>query len=414
MTRPLRVLIDEDPLRLRRQLAAALAGHGPAILPRSSEIADRAPEGERIPDRVPERVALVVETSGSTGRPKRVMLSAEALLASARANAEALGPGRWLLALPTHWIAGLQVLVRSIDAGIVPAVVAPGSFTLDALVAAVRSVPAERPLHAAFVPAQLELLVAALEAGEPDALAIAVRFGTLLVGGQAMPAGLVDRATALGLRVVRSYGSSETAGGCLYDGAPVGDARVRVVDGRLEIAGAILAEGYLADHARTEAAFVVEDDGEGGERWFRTDDLAELDESDAETTRVRIRGRADDVIVSGGVKVALGAVESVVQTLPGLATALVVGAPDARWGEVPVVVADGRLRMARPTLQDVRTSVTAALGREAAPASVLFLDTGLPILPTGKPDRAAARAAAARRSGAAATDGDSMPHSPRA
>ncbi|WP_338042568.1 hypothetical protein [Cryobacterium roopkundense] len=98
-----------DPLELMALLRGALTSSGDALMPVAASAAPR--DGLT----VPRSVAVVIETSGSTDAPKRVMLSTDALLAGAAASSDALGgPGQWLLALPTHYIAGLQVLVRSI------------------------------------------------------------------------------------------------------------------------------------------------------------------------------------------------------------------------------------------------------------------------------------------------------------
>ncbi|OUD86355.1 2-succinylbenzoate--CoA ligase [Clavibacter michiganensis subsp. michiganensis] len=236
-------------------LRAALAGDGPALLARPVD-APVAAGDPPPPAEVERRVALVVETSGTTSRPKRVALSSDALLASAAASQAALGaPGQWILALPTHYIAGLQVLVRSIAAGTTPAVLAPGSFDPRAFAELAASMDARVARYTSLVPTQLHRLVEAAEdvATGDDARRVrdAVRrLEAILVGGQAAPPHLVDRAAALGWRVVRTYGSSETAGGCVYDGVPVATAEVAVVDGQVELAGPMLAEGYLGDRER--------------------------------------------------------------------------------------------------------------------------------------------------------------------
>nr|WP_208392970.1 AMP-binding protein [Frigoribacterium faeni] len=350
----------------------ALAG-GPAVAPRTD---DHVPAD--LPAAVPQPVALVVETSGSSGVPKRVMLGADALLAGAAAADGALGgPGRWVLALPAHYVAGTNVLVRSIAAGTEPVLLPPGHFDPDAFAAAARRL--DHPVrYASLVPAQL---AAVLDAADRDGgVAEAVRsFTALLVGGQATSASLVDRARASGVRVVRTYGSSETSGGCVYDGVPVGRTRVAVVDGQVELSGPSLAVGYLGDEARTAAAFVERD----GERWYRTGDAGGVSEQGVLT----VTGRLDDVVVSGGEKVSLGLVERVVRDRPGLEEAVVVRAPHDRWGEVPVVVAGGR-SAAGVELVDLRAAVAAVLGRAAAPDRLVVVPE-LPLLPSGKPDRRA-------------------------
>lgn len=346
------------------ELREALAG-GDAIL-----VGEPSPE---LPDHVEQRIALVVETSGSTGRPKRVALSADALLANAAASESALGgPGQWVLALPTHYIAGLNVLARSLAAQTEPVTVAGKHFTASAFLDAVdRMSQPER--FTSLVPAQLATLL------EDRAASRALAgFAAVLVGGQATPGQLVDRAAGAGMRVRRSYGSSETSGGCVYDGVPIGTTAVRIVDGEIWLGGPSLAEGYLGDPELTAERFV----SDGGVRWFRTADGGEFDGS-----TLTVTGRRDDVLISGGVKVAVAAVERVVREQPGLSDAVVVAVPDARWGEVPVAATASRDIDA----DAASAAVTAELGVAARPRLVQL--DALPLLASGKPDRLAIRAA---------------------
>ena len=378
MTRALIVVPADNTTRLLALLRSALTGEGDAVMPVPGS-AGALPSGT-----VPRRVAVVIETSGSTGAPKRVMLSTDALLAGAAASNVALGgPGQWLLALPGHYIAGVQVLVRSIAAQTTPLVLPPGGFDPAAFIRL-----AERlgePLRfTSLVPVQLARLMDAATQDRPS-LAVLRRFTAILVGGQAVPPELLRRAAELDLRVVRSYGSSETAGGCVYDGVPIGDTMVRVVDGQLEITGAVLAEGYLGDAALTAERFV----SEHGVRWYRTGDLGSVD---ARTGLVRVFGRADNVIISGGEKVSLDAVERGVRTLPGLAEAVVLDADDAEWGQVPVVVLaaapEGPVRPAE--LAQIREAAASLLGKAARPARVVTVPE-IPELASGTPDRQALR-----------------------
>lgn len=397
MTRPLLPVDARDPRVVLEALRDALAG-GPAVAPRTSDAVSAD-----LPRQVPQPVALVVETSGSSGRPKRVALSGEAVQAGAAAADGALGgPGQWLLALPAHYVAGTNVLVRSVAAGTEPVLLGGSHVEPSAFVAATDRL--EHPTaYVSLVPAQLAVLLEAAEAGDARAAVALRRYAAVLVGGQATPAGLLDRARASGVRVVRTYGSSETSGGCVYDGVPVGRTRVAVVDGQVEIAGPSLAEGYLGDDERTAAAFVVRD----GLRWYRTGDAGRVDDAG----RLTVTGRLDDVVVSGGEKVSLGVVERLVRELPGLGDAVVVRAAHERWGEVPVVVT---------TVRDVdrsalRSAVAAGAGRAAAPDRVVVVDA-VPLTVTGKPDRVALTqlvatdgAAGARTAGAPTAGGSRGP-----
>lgn len=367
MTRELRVVAPGDGVlaALRDALsgsAALFVGGGGA----DSGGGD-APGGP--PARVDQHVALVVRTSGTSAHPKLVALSPDALLASAAASESALGgPGQWVLALPTHYIAGINVLVRSIAAGIDPVVVRGDRFTADAFVRAAREL-AVPERFTALVPAQLDTLL-----GDASAVALLRDFGRVLVGGQATPQALLGRAADHGIRVTRTYGSSETSGGCVYDGEPIGQTAVRVVDDEVWLGGPTLAEGYLGDPRLTDERFVVDD----GARWFRTADAGSWD-----GVRLAVTGRRDDVIVSGGVKVALGDVERVLREQPGFADAVVVSAPDERWGAVPVA-----FTAAADDPAHAVAAVGALLGPPARPARVIRIDR-LPLLPSGKPDRRA-------------------------
>src|SRR5665648_257366 len=287
-------------MEFTRRLRDVLEGSGPALAP-------IGPHDGHAPDAaatVPERVALVVNTSGSTGEPRRVMLDAEALLASACATHERLGgPGRWVLALPVQHIAGLQVLIRSVVAGAVPAVLPTDRF--DPVAAASVLVAARQPgvpLYTSLVPTQLHRILARVEGAIlPAELRPWTDVDAILVGGAATAPGLLDRARDVGLRIVTTYGMTETAGGCVYDGVPLTGVRVRI-DGTVHLAGPVLARGYLG-RPDLDTAFQMHDD-----------------------------------VVTGGVKVAPAAVEAALAAVRGVGEVCVVGVPDDEWGQVVTAV----------------------------------------------------------------------------
>jgi O-succinylbenzoic acid--CoA ligase len=307
---------------------------------------------------------LVVLTSGSTGGGRGVLLSAAALRASASATLDRLGgPGSWLLALPTSAIAGLQVLVRSALADRPPTVL---DTPAEPLGTALARMPDRDRRYTALVPTQLRRYLEA----EPEALA---RFDAVLVGGAATDPGLLARARAAGVQVRTTYGMSETAGGCVYDGRPLDGVRVRVDAGGVQLAGPMLAMGYRLDPAATAAAFR---DG-----WFATQDAGTLDDAG----RLTVHGRLDDVVISGGVNVAPQAVEAALREHPQVVDAVVTGRPDPRWGQrvVAGIVPAGS---GAPSLEQLRDWVAGRLGPAAAPRDVVLLDA-VPLLHTGKPDR---------------------------
>jgi O-succinylbenzoic acid--CoA ligase len=394
--RALRDLVDDTGPAL-----AFGAGAGGVAAPAVDVPAAQVPAGRVPADEVAEGTGIVVTTSGSTGIPKSVVLSRSALAASAAGTAARIGAGAWVLALPLGYIAGLQVALRSLRAGFDP-VLLLGPLTPDSVVSAAARLRPGAPRYTSLVPAQLTPLMDA--AADDSALADALRsFEAILIGGQALPPAVRERALDAGLRIVRTYGSTETCGGCVYDGVPLDGVRIRVAapaaapgpapalglatapgpatapaPGEVQLAGPLLADGYVGDAVLTETVFVR---GDGGTRWYRTGDAGSVTEG-----LLRIDGRLDNVIVSGGVNVSLDRVESVVRQLAGLESAVVVGVDDDRWGEASVVVvAEGAAHRA-PRIDEIRDAVALRLGPYARPSRVVFVPE-IPVLSSGKPDR---------------------------
>jgi O-succinylbenzoic acid--CoA ligase len=363
-------------------LAAALDGSGPAVLPLDPALPpaalgmmlDALGPTELLTvggttaisggSGVADETAVVIATSGSTGVPKGVELGASALTASASASLARIGaqPGeRWLCCLPTFHIAGLGVLVRSLLIGTDP-VIAPSA---DAMAGCA---------HVSLVPTQLRRLI--------DAGRRPVGLKTVLLGGAAAAADLLAEARAAGWPIVTTYGMSETSGGCVYDGVPLeGVSAVPDREGRIVISGPVLFSGYRRQPDLTRLALT------GGS--FRTADLGSL----APDGRLVIRGRADDVINTGGEKVVPGEVEAVLGTSPQVADVVVIGVPDAEWGEQVTAFVVPADPAQPPDLDHLRSIVRQALSAHAAPRKVLVMPV-FPQLPSGKPDRAALRESA--------------------
>jgi o-succinylbenzoate---CoA ligase len=379
-------------------LAAALDGSGPAILPLDPALpraaltrvleefapammhttAGTEPLGVRAAPSgaarggpgIADSTAVVIATSGSTGRPKAVELSAAALTASATASLrriDASPRSRWLCCLPTFHISGLGVLVRSLVTGTDPVFAAAASPQVLA---------ASGCGYVSLVPTQLRRL---LDAGaEPGPVQAA------LLGGAAPGEALLADARAAGWRVITTYGMSETCGGCVYDSVPLDDVAVRLADGLVEIAGPTLFSGYLGRPELTASVL------SGG--WFRTADLGFWLPGGG----LGIRGRADDVINTGGEKVVAGDVEAVLGTAPGVADVVVMGLPDPEWGEAVTAVVIPANLADPPDVTVLRSHVRAALSAYAAPRRVVVVSQ-FPLLPSGKPDRVALREVAERQ-----------------
>ncbi|WP_207782804.1 o-succinylbenzoate--CoA ligase [Phytoactinopolyspora limicola] len=364
--------------RVYPAVVAALDG-GPALLPvpthpeplRDELLASLRPEAP-LED---TDIAFVIPTSGSTGEPKGVMLSAKAIQTSATATLRRLGgPGQWLLALPATHVAGLMVLARSFVAGTEPVAMDLSSgFDPEMFAAAsVRlfgSGPHRR--YTALVPRQLAAL---LDGGEASVAALS-GYHAVLVGGSAISAELLERARAAGVSVVTTYGSTETCGGCVYDGLPLDDVEVRIDDaGRICLRGPMLASGYRLRPELSVDAF--------GDGWFTTADIGHLGPDD----RLDVVGRLDDVAVSGGVNVPLAAVDHLVAAHPGVREALAVALPDPEWGQRVVAAVVAHDPAQPPRLESVRAHVMRRAPAAYAPKELITVES-LPTLPNGKTDR---------------------------
>ncbi|MER7558368.1 AMP-binding protein [Nocardioides sp. NPDC126508] len=306
----------------------------------------------------------VVETSGSTGKPKRVMLSREAMKASAAASARRVGAsGQWLLTLPDSYVAGANVIARSLLAGFEPVIAAAHESFTEAAAAM-----NDGPRFVSMVPTQLHRII---ESGGDDLAALA-GFHTLLLGGGPIDPSLRARAHEEGIDVVATYGSAETCGGCVYDAMPLDGVGVAIgTDGRVRISGPTLFDGYQDDPAQTAEALV---DG-----WFLTSDAGTLDEDG----RLRILGRIDDMVITGGVKVPAALVARRLREHPAVTAAEALGTPDEEWGQRLVAFVVGDIDAAA-----AREWVAAEHPRTWAPRQVVALDA-IPLLGNGKPDRQA-------------------------
>ena len=389
-------------------------------------------------------IALVVGTSGSTGTPKRTALTARALAASAAATERFFGSNsdaasQWLLALPAHYIAGAQVLARSVLAGTAPviarSVTEPVHFSPEVFLQAVERISSARRFIS-LVPTQLHKLLESADTNPHLGAEIHEALGSftgILLGGAPASADLLAASTALGLNTVTTYGSAETAGGCVYSGSVLPGVRVELVPeegmptvpdtegkpahdesvqvGRIWISGAHLASGYIGDAARTAEHFFTAADGT---RWYRTDDYGLLNPAhgpgstanDPDSAahgnepQLQILGRSDDVLISGGVKISARAVATVLEEHPAVREACVVGLPDARWGTaiaaavtlVPSAGAAAAPTENRPSPNEelcalLRARCAEKLGAPAAPKQLSILPD-FPLTSTGKPDRA--------------------------
>ena len=328
-------------------VAKALAHQGPAL-----NFTDDAIES------VDSDICLIVGTTGSTGIKKSVALSSAAVLASARASLDYLQarPGQtWALLLPLHHIAGINVLIRALDLGTTP---------VD-----LRNVTEYANTDfSAVVPTQI---FQALN-GDDKLLAHLQSSKKVLVGGAQLQEDLLRRAIDSGISVVRTYGMSETSGGCIYEGTPLKGVGLRISDaGLIEISGAVLSSGYLNNEDLWNQQYR---DG-----WFTTSDHGVIEDG-----ILKVLGRSDDVYNTGGEKVSLTHVDEILHTAFPHLQWCAVAVDDAQWGQRLVVAVSGG---ENPSIHEVSAVLSSALGDIAKAKQLLVFDE-LPLIGIGKIDRA--------------------------
>lgn len=318
--------------------------------------------GERPLDRplpVEAGVAAVVMTSGSTGAPRAVELGRDAMEASAAATNDRLGvtpADRWLCPLPLIHVAGLQVLVRSELAGLEAPVVLD-HFDVEAVASA----------DANLVSLVPTMLVRLLDAGVDLS-----GFKCILLGGASVAPSLIERAEQAGARITRTYGMTETCGGCVYDGKPLDGVSLRIEEGgEISVAGPMLFRRYRGQPGPTARRLQA--------GWFRTADAGLIEDG-----RLRVLGRLDELIITGGEKVSPAEVAALLMEHPAVVHAEMVGVPDAEWGESAVAF----VQAGDVDADELRAFVGHRAAAFKVPRRVVLVDDW-PRLASGKIDRAA-------------------------
>jgi O-succinylbenzoic acid--CoA ligase len=297
---------------------------------------------------VQSEISLLIATSGSTGTPKEIALTSAALLASANASNKFLKASKgdtWSLLLPLTHIAGVNVLARAL--------------TLESTPLDLRNHAGTFP-HAdytAIVPTQLFNALSE----NSDLLKHLQSAKAVLVGGASLSSVLRAQAIAARINIITTYGMSETCGGCIYDGEPLDGVTFAIRDdGRIKIAGPVLAE-------------VEKENG-----WFVTQDLGSVVDG-----KLKVIGRSDDVIISGGENISLSTIEAKINEMfPDLLVAAF-STTDDKWGQALHVALQSRNENIAKQISDVLIS---AIGNHAKPKSVILLDK-LPLIGVGKVDR---------------------------
>ena len=336
---------------------------------------------------------LIACTSGSTGTPKGAILHSSNLLASITATEAYIrknfgtGPGAWLLPLPAHHIAGLQVILRSIHAGYDPLAAShlrngspftEGSFIADT--AQLRATYPNTQLYTSLVPAQLQRLTS------PAAIAALQSYSAILVGGAAANPELIASLRSHGVHLALTYGSSETSGGMVYDGHALPGASISIADpdprsgvGRVVLTGPMVARGYR--NVDSSSVFPTSNT-------FVTSDLGVLDPD----ATLSIRGRADGAVNIGGYKVLLEDVErAALDNGVSRGSMCALGIDDERFGQgVALLIEETTANAAREVTQQVRKQLKDKVARHLIPQRAWEIPA-MPLTGPGKIDRQRAK-----------------------
>ena len=346
------------PTEVVGQVERLLAGADMVVWP----VDEAQPVAETAIESIPESFCgAVVATSGSTGTPKVVLLSRQALLSAAEAVSARLATrGMWVNPLPVRYVAGLMTVVRAVVGG-------QSYIPVD---------PQLNDLPRPQTPAYLSLVPAQLHRGlsDPEIRQKLTAYAAVLIGGGPLDASLRGQAEAAGVKIVATYGMSETCGGVVYNGLPLDLVSVRIIDrsgqdpdeGRIGLSGPSLFDGYAGDPAAT--AEVLRDG------WFHTSDRGRLTDGCLE-----VLGRVDEVVVTGGSNVDLALVQRLLdQWYPQQVACFAV--PDPAWGALVLVASTG------PGLTAIQDRLTSELGSPAKPRGCLAMAI-LPRTSSGKIDR---------------------------
>ena len=332
---------------LMARLATALASKGPALS-----------LGQTSTSLVDGDISLVVATTGSSGVAKEVGLSSAALFASAKASNKFLGAtagDSWSLLLPATHIAGINVLIRSLELGTEPVDLRKHQG------------PYPQVDFTAIVPTHL---FRALKA-DSNLLKHLVDAKAVLVGGAALSDELAQQARDAGINIVTTYGMTETSGGCVYNAQALDGVEVKIVeDNRIAIKGAVLASSYI--NAESEWKKEMHDG------WFFTSDFGRIEDG-----RVIVEGRVDDVLICGGVNISISAVERFIQNRYPALTFAAFGVKNPEWGDALHLAIAGDVLANE---KEITEFLVEEFGAVAKPRGFLAL-TELPLIGIGKVDR---------------------------
>jgi len=331
------------PLAGKKMLLDAMA---PSEIIEASFAASSLPNGRPVQD----GDALVIASSGSTGIPKGIIHTHSSILAGAQASASRLQLGasdHWLVCIPVSHVGGFSVVARALHTG--------AALTLHPAfdAAAVEQALKNGVTHTSLVATALSRIDTSL-------------FRTILLGGSSAPDNLPSN-------VITTYGMTETGGGVVYNGLPLDDVEMKIVDGEIYLRCPMLMRAYR------DGQTIQLEDG-----WYATGDMGAIDENG----KLSVHGRQTDLIITGGENVWPSVIENSLASHPIINQVVVRGTPDTTWGQrvvAYVVLNDAAQRSEAKLLSDLRDHVKQSLPAFCAPQQIVVL-AEIPRTSLGKVD----------------------------
>jgi len=331
------------PLASKKMLLDAMA---PSEIIDGSFTASSLPNGRSVQD----GDALVIASSGSTGSPKGIIHTHSSILAGAQASVSRLqlsASDHWLVCIPVSHVGGFSVVARALHTG--------AALTLHPAfdAAAVEQALKNGVTHTSLVATTLSRIDTSL-------------FRTILLGGSSAPDNLPSN-------VITTYGMTETGGGIVYNGQPLDNVEIKIVDGEIFLQCPMLMRAYRDDQTvSTEDA------------WYATGDIGEIDKNG----KLSVHGRQTDMIITGGENVWPSVVENSLASHPIVNQVVVRGMPDTTWGQrvvAYVVLDDSNQTSEASLLSDLREHVKQTLPAFCAPQQIIVV-TEIPRTSLGKVD----------------------------
>ena len=348
-----------------------------AIVPfsKSEKVTRRYKDAISIQDECKIETGLIVCTSGTTGNPKAVEISSKALLNAANKTNQMFNDSAdWILAINPAFIGGLMVLARAIisNQNWIYGLDESDKFNPDLFIAkAMEVLSKNKKVRTSLVNAQLSTLVSQ---GHTETLK---KFDALLIGGGQISNSLYEQLKNDGVNLIRTYGMTETCGGIVWDGFALNNVLIRIDHPASDGVGQIAIKSdsnATCYHGKSNEINKLNQSTFSND-WVLTKDLGSLKNGE-----LKVIGRNDDIVISGGNNVSLHAIENVIKDQLGIEDAVVFSIPDEKWGAIVAAVIVGNCE-----ISVIQKSIEKELGKAAVPRIIKNVQE-IPLLPNGKVD----------------------------